>query len=134
MRDLVHRDKELFALIYRSDIQNDKLAIFVHGFHGNYLTTWGGLSDQLFVGADSRPTFCDWDYVFLGYKTSDVATYLDIAQLIWDQWRKADRGDPPYKHRYNKLALLGHSLGTLGIRQAVCASSYHPSNILRALH
>lgn len=36
MRELVHREKELFALIRRTDQQLHKLAIFIHGFRGNY--------------------------------------------------------------------------------------------------
>ena len=134
MRDLVHRDKEHFALIRRSDRQLNGLAIFIHGFRGNYWTTWGGLGQMLHTEADTRAVFQDWDYVFLGYNTSEVTTYLDIAHLIWTEWRKAARGDPPYDHSYGKLALLGHSLGTLGIRQALCAHSKQPAKILAALH
>jgi hypothetical protein len=134
MRELVHRDKDHFALIRRSDRPNDRLAVFVHGFRGNYWSTWGGLPALLQNEADTKPIFQDWDYVFLGYKTSDVATYLDIAKFIWTEWRKASRGDPPYKQAYTRLALLGHSLGTLGIRQALCAHQQRPANMLAALH
>lgn len=134
MRDLIHRDKEHFALIHRTDQANARLAIFVHGFRGNYWTTWGGLPALLQNEADGRPVFQDWDYVFLGYQTSDMATYLDIAKFIWTEWRKASRGDPPYRRTYTRLALLGHSLGTLGIRQALCAHSQRPANLLASLH
>lgn len=134
MRDMVLRDKERFALIRRTDRQLDRLAIFIHGFRGNYWTTWGGLPHLLNTEADNQKVFEDWDYLFLGYDTSDVATYLDLAGFIWTEWRKANRGDPPYDQVYTKLALLGHSLGTLGIRQALCAHSRQPAGMLRALH
>jgi Putative serine esterase (DUF676) len=134
MRKLEDREAEHFALIWRADKPLEKLAIFVHGFRGNYWTTWGQLGHLLNTEADSKPVYEDWDYLFLGYETSDVVTYLDIAELIWSQWRKAERGDPPYKHAYKKLALIGHSLGTLGIRQALCAHTRQPDNLLTALH
>ncbi len=134
MRDFINRDRERFALIRRSDRPLSNLAIFIHGFRGNYLSTWGGLSRLLEQDADSQPVFEDWDYAFIGYDTSDIVTYLDIASLIWTEWRKANRGDPPYDQTYTKLALLGHSLGTLGIRQALCAHTQRPSNFLSALH
>jgi hypothetical protein len=134
MRSLVHREKERFALIRRSDRHLDRLAIFIHGFRGNYWTTWGGLPSLLNTEADTQKVFEDWDYAFVGYDTSDVATYLDIAGLIWTEWRKAQRGDPPYDQPYSKLALLGHSLGTLGIRQALCAHTKQPADMLKALH
>jgi hypothetical protein len=33
-----------------------------------------------------------------------------------------------------RFALLGHSLGTLGIRQALCATATHGAPLLRSLH
>jgi hypothetical protein len=45
MRDFLNRNNEQFALIRRDDgTSNTRLAIFVHGFRGNYLTTWGKMS------------------------------------------------------------------------------------------
>jgi triacylglycerol esterase/lipase EstA (alpha/beta hydrolase family) len=134
VRDLVHREDERFALIRRADKPLEKLAIFVHGFRGNYWTTWGPLGHLLHTEADSKPIYEEWDFLFLGYDTADVATFLDIAQLIWSQWRKAERGNPPYNHPYKKVALIGHSLGTLGIRQALCAHTQQPPGMLSALH
>jgi hypothetical protein len=134
MRELVHREDEHFALIRRTDSSVRKVAMFIHGFRGNYWTTWGPLGNLLNTEADQRAVYRDWDYLFLGYDTRSVATYLDIARLIWTQWRKAARGDPPFDHSYSKFALIGHSLGTLGIRQALCAHSLQPPNMLDALH
>jgi hypothetical protein len=134
VRDPIFRDEERFALIRRADQQLEKLAIFVHGFRGNYWTTWGPLGNLLNTEADNRAIYQDWDYAFIGYKTTAVTTYLDIAQLIWTQWRKAAAGDPPYDHAYKTLALIGHSLGTMGIRQALCAHTLQPPGMLTALH
>jgi hypothetical protein len=42
MRELLNRTKEQFALIRRSDGDpNTRLAMFIHGFRGNYLSAWG---------------------------------------------------------------------------------------------
>jgi hypothetical protein len=50
---MVLREKERFALIRRTDRQLDRLAIFIHGFRGNYWTTWGGLPHLLNTEADT---------------------------------------------------------------------------------
>ena len=132
MRGVVHRPAELFLLIKRTDKLLQKLALFVHGFRGNYLTTWGGLAEQLRYEADNKPVFDDWDYVFIGYDTKSVSTYLDIAQFIWTQLGKANQGLPPYRRRYHQFALFGHSLGTLGLRQSLCATTRQPNGMLAA--
>jgi len=134
MREFQPRAKEKWALLRRSDASNTGLAMFVHGFRGNYLRTWGALSEYLEQHADADPDLGGWDYVFIGYDTGDVKTYLDISALICGAWRRAAAGDPPYHQRYDRLALFGHSLGTLGIRQALCANSTHSADMLQRLH
>jgi len=134
LREFLNRSNEQWALVRRSDTANTKLAIFVHGFRGNYLATWGRIPELLVSNADGDADFRSWDYLFLGYSTSDVATYLDIAALICTAWRHAEDGDPPHRVKYTKLALFGHSLGTLGIRQALCASAAHGGALLAAIH
>jgi len=134
MRELIDRPQEHFALIRRTDTALTSLAVFIHGFRGNYLTTWGSLSQMLHADADNQAVFADWDYLFVGYDTGQVATYLDIAKVVWGQWSKASQGERPYNRNYDRLALLGHSLGTLGIRQALLAHAAQPKNFLSALH
>lgn len=123
MRTFHDRQLERWAFIDRTDAANTKLAIFVHGFRGGYLSTWGALPDMLRVNADGSVPFSQWDYTFLGYSTFDVETYLDIAALLSTQLRSALNGDPPYAHPYSQFSLIGHSLGTLGIRQLICAQA-----------
>jgi hypothetical protein len=134
MRDLTDRQEENFAIITRTDVALEKLAIFVHGFRGNYWTTWGPLPNLLQTEADNQAIFEEWDYLFLGYDTGSIATYLDIAQFIWTHWRDASAGNSPYPRPYTELALIGHSLGTLGIRQALCAHVQQPASMLPALY
>src|ERR1700743_605786 len=118
MREFLNRTKERWALIRRAESpHNSQLAVFVHGFRGNYLGTWGKIPELLANLADSDADLACWDYMFLGYSTRDVTTYLDIAALISTNWRRASLGEAPHRDRYRKLALFGHSLGTLGIRQ-----------------
>jgi hypothetical protein len=47
---------------------------------------------------------------------------------------QAAKGDSPFDHRYEKVALFGHSLGTLGIRQTLCARFKASSRFYDALH
>jgi pimeloyl-ACP methyl ester carboxylesterase len=135
VRELVNRPQEQWAVIRRSDgPPNSRLAVFVHGFRGNYLSTWGKIPELLQANADNDPDLAPWDFLFLGYATGAVTTYLDIAALICTKWRQAAAGDPPHRAKYDRLALFGHSLGTLGIRQVLCATSTHNGPLLEALH
>src|SRR4051794_28107042 len=133
MRKEQNRVTQQWAHYPRSDAVNRKLAIFVHGFRGNYLRTWGGLPDYLVKTANPTP-FDDWDYLFLGYDTAQVKTYLDIASFICENWRSALHGLWPYEQKYERFALIGHSLGTLGIRQALCATATHEAPLIESLH
>jgi hypothetical protein len=133
-REFINRPKELWALIRSKTTSNSAIAMFVHGFRGNYLNTWGKIPDLLWEKADSDPATRNWDFLFLGYSTFNIATYLDIASLICGEWKKCAKGEYPYGRKYERLALFGHSLGTLGIRQALCANAVHNGSLLAQLH
>jgi hypothetical protein len=129
------RQDERWALIRREDTPNKNLAIFVHGFRGTHLTTWGELPDFLKRHAGAESPLMDWDYLFIGYQTYSIKNYLNIADIIATEWSLASQGKPPYRpNKYDKLGLFGHSLGTLGIRQLLFASAMHPPGMLKALH
>ena len=132
-RSFSDRQTELWAFIKRADRKNSKLAIFIHGWRGGYLSTWGDLAQYLEIHADTHDVFREWDYLFLGYETYSVSSLLDIAELVAERWSKASRGEPPFEQQYEKLALVGHSLGTLGIRQLLCALSIQPNGLLTAI-
>jgi pimeloyl-ACP methyl ester carboxylesterase len=132
-RNIQNRLKEKWAYIPAADSRNRKLAVFVHGYGGNYLDTWGNLPQLLTEHADIKEPFTSWDYMFCGYSTVDVHTYLDISVLIATQLRRALGGVEPYVAKYDTFALVGHSLGTLGIRQFLCDWKSHPAGILRRL-
>lgn len=133
MRKIINRVREQWAFLPAA-YANNRLALFVHGYGGSYLGTWGRLPDLLAEHADSYPSFSNWDYLFIGYDTNNVETYLDIAYLICTEWGKAERGDAPFNRPYGRLALFGHSLGTLAIRQLLCAKSIQPSRLINCLH
>src|SRR5688572_2122754 len=134
MRHLRDRNKEHWAFLPNESQANTKIAIFVHGFIGSYIGTWGALPALLAEKADSGPPFAEWDYLFMGYDTSNPETYIDIARLICSKWDDAASGALPLGRKYTHLALLGHSLGTLGIRQVLCAWSLQPKGMHSALH
>lgn len=133
--EFLDRQDEYWALLRKKNGGAGRsLAIFVHGFWGDYLTTWGRLPGLLYEHAQSEPALANWDFLFLGYSTRKVATYLDIAHLIATQWEKAVNGRSPFEGAYARIALLGHSLGTLGIRQLLCAGVLQPPQMLMVLH
>jgi hypothetical protein len=135
VRELISRVEEQWALVRAAPIpSNTRLALFVHGFAGNYLNTWGHIPDFLKEKCDSDPILRQWDYFFLGYDTRNVDTYLDIAGLIATIWLRASDSSAPYGSQYSRLALFGHSLGTLGIRQLLCSRMARESKLLEALH
>lgn len=88
---------------------------------------------MLYKNADTQQPFCDWDYVFLGYSTWDIDSYLDIADLLSTQMSRALKGGRPYGQPYHEISLLGHSLGTLGIRQFLCAWSFSDPALVQAV-
>jgi pimeloyl-ACP methyl ester carboxylesterase len=133
--ELVDRQKDLFLLLRKPSASAGRsLAIFIHGFLGDHVTTWGRLPEMLRENALSEPLLASWDFLFLGYSTRQIASYLDIARLIATQWTKASTGKVPFAGAYTRFALLGHSLGTLGIRQLLCAGVMQPPQMLSALH
>lgn len=133
--EFIDRQQEQWSLLrHPQGGAGRSLAIFVHGFFGDHLTTWGKLPELLRENAPTEETLLNWDFLFLGYSTRKMATYLDIASLVATQWEKAAKGRPPFRESYSRLALLGHSLGTLGIRQLLCARVLHPPQMLDALH
>lgn len=135
MRDFLDRNREKWAYLVSASAPTRQLAIFVHGYTGDYLGTWGKLPQMLLQEADARPVFQDWDYVFLGYSTKAIDCCLDIARRIATEIQKAQVGAAPYRAPYERFALFGHSLGTLGIRQLLCAAALHtPPNLLQLLH
>jgi len=121
-------------LIRSSKHINTKLAVFVHGFRGSYLDTWGKLPDLLTENADASEPFASWGYVFVGYSTWRMQTFLDISAVIGTEVTAAQNGDGRYGHKYDRIALFAHSLGTLGVRQLICAASVQAPGLLASLH
>ncbi len=133
--ELLDRQQEDWALLRQANGGAGRsLAIFIHGFLGNYWTTWGRLPELLQEHAQSDPVLKSWDFLLIGYPTRKIDTYLDIAKLIATQWDNAAKGRPPFAGAYTRFALLGHSLGTLGIRQLLCAATLQPAKMFDALH
>ena len=133
--EVVDRPDDDLTLLRKKDGGGGRsLAIFVHGFLGNHLTTWGNLPEILRDHASDDSVLVNWDFLFLGYATKKVLSYLDIARVIATQWEKAATGKRPFEGAYTNFALLGHSLGTLGIRQLLCAGVMQPPEMLKALH
>jgi hypothetical protein len=133
--EFLDRQQEQWALLREQQGGSGRsLAIFIHGFLGDHLTTWGRLPEMLRQHAQADPVLVGWDFLFLGYPTRQIASYLDIAHLIATQWDNAANGRLPFAGAYIRVALLGHSLGTLGIRQLLCAGIMQPPRMLQALH
>ena len=125
---------EQIYYIYEQSKKNEKLVIFIHGYNGNYISTWGNLQIMLLKRQLGKTIpFDDWDYIFLGYNTSSIESYIDIACILNDKYEEAINGNSIFERKYNKIVLCGHSLGTLGIRQLLCAECLHKVKIANTL-
>jgi hypothetical protein len=134
-REFFDRQIEHWAYVRRSDIANEKLVIFVHGFRGSYLSTWGELANYLTEYADNDPKLARWDYLFVGYETYSIGTFMAIAGVIASHWERASTHQPPFdRNAYKELAIFAHSLGTLGVRQLLCAIAMQPEGMAQALN
>jgi hypothetical protein len=134
--DLDFGSKTATAKARWSKVAPNALLVFVHGFKGAALTTWGSLPDQLC--ADAR--LADYDVIRFGYPSvvqnaSESANELhvlleklllgtktkspsDIVNRSIRQYnQKADQR--PASWRYNSAVLVGHSLGACVIRRAL---------------
>ena len=91
--ELVDRQQDLFLLLRKPAAPAGRsLAIFIHGFLGDHVTTWGRLPEMLRENAPSEPLLDSWDFLFLGYSTRQIVSYLDIAHIIATQWTVAAAG------------------------------------------
>ena len=72
MREYLNRSREQWALIRTPNAApNTSLAMFVHGFRGNYLATWGKIPELIAEHADQDPILAGWDFLFVGYATRE---------------------------------------------------------------
>lgn len=137
MLEFIVRTDNNFALLENKSVNDSGLVIFIHGFWGGYLKTWGKIPNLL-QAVDSSvkaPAILrKWDYLFLGYKTGNVETYIDISKILKTNIEDAFKKEKPFNKKYKKITLVGHSLGTLGIRQLLCDYSIHPNGFLNKLH
>ena len=126
-------------IIYLAHQQPRRLVVFVHGFHGGPLGTW-----QEFPQSNSA-WWKESDMLFVAYDSATL-TIAGVAELIRDELPKFY---PGIRHdllvsgnvrlredgdlAYEELVLVGHSLGGMIVRRALCDAAQewlngpHPS-------
>lgn len=120
------------AGVYDDQHGNTQLAIFVHGYRGTHLGTWGKVPKAL--KAEASKPFSEWDYLFVGFNTDKLESYADIADLLRTEITQAAKGASFSPVKYQKFCLIGHSLGTLGIRQLICDHTKHSGQLPSMIH
>lgn len=112
--------------------KNTHLAVFVHGFTGNYLSTWGKLPELLL----SDPRLLHYDFLFWGYSSSllfpNENFFLDNIRQLFSQFLNKHKTNQRievisqglqtelnYMDNYENISLIGHSLGGLVIRSYI---------------
>src|SRR5215831_917295 len=99
-----HRKGELLHLRHKV-FQAKDVIVFIHGFIGDYLQTWGKLSVIL-----NDPRFNrNYDFIFYGFKT---ALYGDVPAFE-DEAAKLDRVLSRLEENYRTVTLVTHSKGGL---------------------
>jgi hypothetical protein len=126
--------------------KNKSLAVFVHGFTGNYISTWGQLPELL----TTDPGLQHFDFLFWGY-SSDLlfpkGEFIidNIRQLLTQFISKHKTSqhievvaqglqtELDYLDDYDNIVLIGHSLGGLVIRSFIIQNlkSYKKKNFAR---
>jgi hypothetical protein len=99
-----HRKGELLHLRHKV-FQAKDVIVFIHGFIGDYVDTWGKLSVLLDDPRFNR----NYDFVFYGYKT---ALYGDVPAFD-DEAAKLDHLLSRLEENYKSISLVTHSKGGL---------------------
>lgn len=119
-------------VLYLSHSQPDRLVVFVHGFWGGALKTWqhfpeSGLtrdwwraSDMLFVGYPSGSENISGTAYRLCRQLPRF--FPDLPQGLLEERGVSVR--PPAMASYSELLLVGHSLGGVVVRRALCAAAH----------
>src|SRR5215470_14971409 len=99
-----HRKGELLHLRHKV-FQAKDVIVFIHGFIGDYINTWGKLSVLLDDPRFNR----NYDFVLYGYKT---ALYGDVPAFD-DEAAKLDHLQKRLEENYKSITLVTHSKGGL---------------------
>jgi protein SERAC1 len=120
-------------VLFKSRYKNNKnLVVFVHGFTGNYLSTWGAFPELL----TGDPRLMHFDFLFWGYSSNLIFHKEDflinnIRQLFTQVLSKHKTNqhieivaqglqtELKYLDEYDNITLIGHSLGGLVIRSYI---------------
>ena len=98
--------------------QKQGLVVFAHGFTGDAVETWDGFTELVRTNPDLGP----YDFVFWGYPSALKLTYA-VTKYFWEddpQIETIGRGLRTLLNNlpgvYEKLVLVGHSMGGLVIQ------------------
>lgn len=120
------------ALFKSRSKANKNLVVFIHGFTGNYLSTWGSLPDLL----TSDPRLMHNDFLFWGYSSNFIVPkedfIVDNIRQLFTQFLSKHKTNQhievlaqglqtelKYLDEYDNITLVGHSLGGLVIRSYI---------------
>ncbi|MFS8049215.1 hypothetical protein [Rhizobium sp. BR 314] len=116
------------SCVYWARGEADRCVIFVHGYGGRAVTTWGDFP----LLATTDPAFANADLLFLGYDSLLAAAYSTSVLLpAIDTFVSATSeskaiGRPPRGNdfRYKRILLVGHSLGGALVRDVAVTAAY----------
>jgi len=117
-------EKATSRLLVNSSGNSSTLAVFCHGWHGDLVKTWGALNKLYALHHNDEGPFEDVDILFLGYNSSPTSIDLlaswirDRIVSVFPSWSAGNKYGN-LTGSYKRLLLVGHSLGTLGMRKAV---------------
>jgi hypothetical protein len=119
-------------VLYLSHSRPERLVVFVHGFWGGALKTWQHFPE----GGLTREWWRASDMLFMGYPSGSeniTGTAYRLCQQLprffpnLPQGFLEERGAsvrPPARSPYAELLLVGHSLGGVVVRRALCEAAH----------
>ncbi len=130
--DLIEDPAGKKGLLKNKYKNNKNLVVFVHGFTGNYLSTWGNFPELL----AGDPRLLHFDFLFWGYASNFIIPKEDFItdniRQLFTQFLSKHRTNQhievlaqglqtelKYLDEYENITLIGHSLGGLVIRSYV---------------
>jgi len=105
---------------YKSKSKEKSAILFVHGFRGEVISTWGKTSEYLSHEEELR----NWDLIFLGYNSGLLPNFVDgwlvaVPEIAKIALNISTIINTLKKQKYHSVTICAHSMGGLAVQRAI---------------